>query len=82
MNESPNKEPVKKSWLNRSTTGTVLTPLVTNSIALIVTFIWAGSFITDILRSDYHPPTAIHVAFMVVLGSVFGLQIFNGRDNR
>ncbi len=82
MDEPIGEKLPKKSWLNKSATGSVLTPLVTNSIALIVTFIWAGSFITDILRADYHPPTAIHVAFMMVLGSVFGLQIFNGRDGK
>ncbi len=82
MDELVGEKFPKKSWFNKSATGSVLTPIVTNSIALVVTFIWAGSFIADIVRADYHPPTAIHVAFMMVLGSVFGLQIFNGRDSK
>ena len=56
--------------------GPLLSPLVVNGIAMVVTFMWAGSFIADILSTEYQPPTGIHLAFMVVLGSIFGSQLF------
>lgn len=58
----------------------VLSPLVVNIIAIVVTVIWATSFIADILVESYQPPTSIHVAFMVILGGIFGVQIAQGRS--
>lgn len=71
--DQPDPKPVSKSGL--------LSPLAVNAIALVVTFIWAISFLADILVADYSPPGAIHLAFMVVLGSIFGAQIVQGRKS-
>lgn len=80
MEKDKNDSSVGKLRNYRTPTGGLLSPLITNSIAVIVTIIWASSFIADIAMDEYQPPTSIHVAFMVVLGSVFGLQLVGGRD--
>lgn len=46
------------------------------TLALTVTFVWAISFVADIVQGDkYEPPIAIHGAMLVVLGSIFGFQL-------
>lgn len=59
----------------------LLNPIVINGIAIIVTLVWATSFLADILVKGYAPPNGIHLAFMVVLGSIFGVQILQGRKS-
>ncbi len=55
-----------------------VSPAVANGIAIVVTLVWAVSFVADIIPSaNYDPPTAIHAAFMVVVGSIFGVQLFS-----
>lgn len=57
-----------------------ISPLVTNGIAIVVTVMWAASFTVDIISMEYTPPTAIHVAFMAVIGAIFGFQLVKGKD--
>lgn len=57
----------------------LLSPVVINTIALVVTVVWSASFVADILIMSYSPPSAIHVAFMVILGGIFGVQIVQGK---
>lgn len=46
------------------------------TLALTVTFVWATSFVADIIQGEkYEPPIAIHGAMLVVLGSIFGFQL-------
>lgn len=61
-----------------------ISPYVSNGIAVIVTIVWAASFIADIVSTEYQPPTAIHVAFMAVIGAIFGFQFVQGNkgDNK
>jgi hypothetical protein len=47
---------------------------VLNTLAVIVTVVWAVSFSVDIAVRDYDPPTNVHTAFLVLLGVVFGGQ--------
>lgn len=56
-----------------------ISPFVSNGIAITVTLVWATSFIADIASTEYQPPTAIHVAFMVVIGAIFGFQFVQGK---
>lgn len=60
--------------------GPRISPLVTNGIAVVVTLMWATSFIADIFSTEYQPPTAIHVAFMAMIGAIFGFQLVKGKD--
>ncbi len=81
MDESVEK-PTARPKTPSNPKGSLLSPFVTNGIAVSVTIIWSVSFVADILVKTYDPPGAIHVAFMVILGGVFGLQIFNGRGDQ
>lgn len=57
-----------------------LSPGVVNAIAAVVTGMWALSFVADIVIADYTPPTNIHVAFMLIVGAVFGSQFVRRPD--
>lgn len=52
-----------------------LNPKIINFIALIVTLVWAGSFIADISTITYNPPPQIHTVMLSIVGSIFGFQI-------
>lgn len=51
-----------------------LSPGVVNGIASAVTVIWALSFLADIILKDYSPQANVHMAFMLIVGAVFGSQ--------
>lgn len=53
---------------------------VINAIALIVTFVWAFSFVADILVDEYQPSAFIHFAFMGLLGGIFGFRLVGRSD--
>lgn len=56
-------------------------PWLFNGLAVGVAVVWAISFVADALPgSTYDPPVAVHAAFMVVLGAVFGVRIARGGD--
>lgn len=59
----------------------LLSPVVVNGIAVVVTMVWAVSFVADIVSKDYAPPAGIHLAFMLVLGSIFGAQLISKGSN-
>lgn len=52
----------------------LLKPEIVNGIAIVVTVIWAASFIADLVVASYSPPATIHGAFLLILGAVFGSQ--------
>lgn len=56
-----------------------LSPKVVNAIALVVTIVWAITFMADIALEAYNPPGGIHAALMLVLGGVFGSQLVKGK---
>lgn len=41
-------------------------------IALVVTTVWALSFIADIFVPGYNPSPFVHLAMMTVVGAIFG----------
>lgn len=51
-------------------------------VMLTVTFIWAASFIADVLLEEYSPSPYIHAAMMTILGALFGREIIGGRDGK
>lgn len=55
----------------------VLAPGIANLVAVVVTAVWAVSFLADILVKTYTPPPSIHTALMIVLGGLFGTQLIN-----
>jgi hypothetical protein len=46
---------------------------IVSVIALVVTMVWTGNFVADILVDGYESNLAIHAAFMVIIGSAFAL---------
>lgn len=55
----------------------IVTSKVANFLVLVVTIVWAASFIADISLVDYNPPTQIHTVMLSIVGSIFGFQIIN-----
>lgn len=55
---------------------------VAASVIAVVTFVWAASFIVDIIPSiPYEPSPFIHIAMMGVIGSVLGIGVIRGKGN-
>lgn len=52
---------------------------VVNAIAIIVTLVWAVTFLADIGLKEYQPPAGINVAFMLVLGAIFGIKAIGSK---
>lgn len=50
-------------------------PWLYNGLAVVVSIVWATSFVIDAFSTEYEPPIAVHGAMMVVLGAVFGVQL-------
>lgn len=51
-------------------------------IASVVTTVWAISFLVDIIpRLDYEPSPFIHLAFMLILGALFGERLVRRNGN-
>lgn len=44
---------------------------IVSVIALVVTLVWTGNFIADVLVPGYEGSLAIHAAFMVIVGASF-----------
>lgn len=49
-----------------------------NGLAVLVSGVWATSFIADAVIKDYSPDPLVHGAFLIVLGAVFGVRIVKG----
>jgi len=54
-------------------------PWLFNGLAIVVTTVWAVSFVVSAVPgSNYSPPAGVHGAMMIVLGAVFGARIARG----
>lgn len=51
-----------------------------NGIAILVSSVWAVSFICDILIKAYDPSPFIHLAMMTVVGAALGHGFIKGGD--
>jgi hypothetical protein len=45
---------------------------ISNVIAIVVTTVWACSFLADIVFKEYQPSAFVHLAMMAVVGAAFG----------
>lgn len=59
----------------------ILTPYVINGIAIVVTIVWAASFVADVSLGRYNPPGQIHMVMLGIVGSIFGFQIVHRNTN-
>lgn len=50
-------------------------------IALVVTTVWALSFVADIFITGYDPSPFIHLAMMTVVGAIFGKNFLVTNDS-
>lgn len=50
---------------------------IVNAIAVVVTVVWAASFIADIVLRDYDPSPYLHFIFAMIVGSAFGTKFLN-----
>lgn len=50
-----------------------------NAIGIVVTTVWALSFLADVVMKDYDPSPYVHFAMMVIVGSAFGTKFLQGR---
>lgn len=57
---------------------------VSNLIALVVTAVWAASFLADIALKSYEPPASLHAIMMVVAGAAFAGTVVkkNGSESK
>ena len=57
---------------------------IVNGIAILVSLVWAISFVADILITGYDPSPFIHLAMMTVVGAAVGhgfIRSGNGNGN-
>ena len=55
-------------------------PWLSNGLAVLVSFVWAGSFVLGAVRPGYSADPAVHGAFVIVLGAVYGVKIGKGNE--
>jgi hypothetical protein len=53
---------------------------IVNGIAILVSFVWAVSFIFDIVLPGYDPSPFIHLAMMTVVGAAVGHGFISQKD--
>lgn len=53
---------------------------LSNGLAVLVSLVWAGSFVLGAIRPDYRADPAVHGAFVIVLGAVYGVKIGKGGE--
>lgn len=51
---------------------------LTAFVIVVITLVWAGTFLAQIFKPQYHPPAGVHFVFLGVLASIFGIQIVKG----
>lgn len=57
-----------------------LSPIVSTAIAIVVTIVWATSFLADIIVKDYDPNPLVHFIMLAVVGAAFGHSVLrNGK---
>lgn len=57
-----------------------ISPIVSTAIAIVVTIVWAASFLADIVVKDYDPNPLVHFVMLAVVGAAFGHSVLkNGK---
>lgn len=49
-------------------------------MAIVITVVWAVSFLVDIVVEEYDPPPSVHALMMIVAGAVFGEGLIRNRN--
>lgn len=49
---------------------------VVNGIAIVITVVWATSFLADIFVKNYDPSPFVHFIMLAVAGAIFGHGFF------
>ena len=78
MDDEDKEEPLGKATFDKAgklAHSQILTPYVINGIAIVVTLVWAASFVADVTVEGYNPPGQIHMVMLGIVGSIFGFQI-------
>lgn len=52
---------------------------VATGLAIVITVVWAISFIVDVIVTAYDPPASVHALMMMVAGAVFGEGLLKTR---
>ena len=47
----------------------VLDPRVSNGIAIVITLVWAISYLVDMAMNTYDPPASVNAIMMIVAGA-------------
>lgn len=53
----------------------IVSPRAATAIAGLVATVWAASMLGDVFVKAYDPNPMVHAAMMLVLGTVFGVQV-------
>jgi uncharacterized membrane protein YeaQ/YmgE (transglycosylase-associated protein family) len=53
---------------------------IANGIAIVITVVWAASFIADIFIKDYDPSPFVHFIMLGVAGAIFGHSFFKSGE--
>lgn len=65
---------------NNNSNGPLFSSNLTTGIAILVSVIWAASFIADIALPQYDPSPFVHLAMMTVVGAVVGRGFIKSGD--
>lgn len=55
-------------------------PRITNLVAVVITLVWMGSFLADIVVPDYDPSPFVHMTMMGLAGAIFGRSFLRDDD--
>lgn len=75
---SPSGRSGNGSGVNGNGNGTTVNARVRTAIALIITTVWAGSFVADIVVADYTPSPFLHMIMIGLAAAVFGSNFVKG----
>lgn len=56
-------------------------PRIVNGIAVLVSIVWAISFVADIVIATYDPSPFVHLAMMTVVGAAVGSNVLKRKDD-
>lgn len=53
---------------------------ITNAIAIVITLVWAASFLADIFIPRYDVSPFVHMIMMGLAGAIFGKSFISGSN--
>jgi len=52
------------------------------AIAILITVVWAVSFVADAVNKTYEPPPSVHPLMLMVAGAAFGSEMLRTRNGK